>query len=121
MASPHILFILADDVGYADVGFTNMSRRATTPNLDSLATEGLVLERYYSHQICGPSRVSIQSGRLPIHASVGNEPFSLDGDADAAGMPLQFTSLGEKMRAGGYATHCTAAATRTRILPPAFD
>ena len=92
VAKPHVLFILADDVGYADVGFTSghmpsgSKNRASTPHLDALAQEGLVLARHYTHSICGPSRAAIQSGRLPIHSSVLNaEPDMVGDDGGAPG------------------------------------
>eukprot|EP01051_Picozoa_sp_SAG22_P024951 SAG22_NODE_7162_length_769_cov_2.664179_1_plen_135_part_01 len=51
---PHILLMLADDLGNYEVGFHNPL--ATTPHIDSLAAEGVVLERHYVYHMCGPTR-----------------------------------------------------------------
>ena len=62
---PHILFVLVDDLGWSDVGFHGSKIR--TPNIDSLATEGVILDNYYVQPICSPTRSALLSGRYPIH------------------------------------------------------
>ncbi|MBU2886376.1 sulfatase-like hydrolase/transferase [Gilvimarinus agarilyticus] len=62
---PNILLILADDLGYADVGF-NGSSDITTPSLDELANEGVTFSQaYVAHAFCGPSRAGLMTGRYP--------------------------------------------------------
>ena len=51
---PNIFFILADDLGYNDVGYHNSE--VISPNIDRLASEGIILERSYVQPICTPSR-----------------------------------------------------------------
>lgn len=58
---PHILFILADDQGYHDIGYHRSEIR--TPVLDSLAAQGVKLENYYIQPICTPSRSQLITGR----------------------------------------------------------
>ena len=71
--SPHILVVVVDDWGYANVGFRNPLAAAAgelvTPNIDALAASGLVLNRMYAHPFCAPSRCSLLSGRLPLHGT----------------------------------------------------
>ena len=64
-AKPNFLFILADDLGYMDVGFNNRKTFYETPNLDRLAASGMVFTDFYAAcQVCSPTRASIVTGRL---------------------------------------------------------
>ena len=55
-ARPNIVFILADDLGYGDVGF-NGQRLIKTPNIDRLAREGMIFNQFYAGtSVCAPSR-----------------------------------------------------------------
>ena len=62
---PHILFVVVDDLGWSDVGFHGS--KIQTPNIDKLASEGVVLDNYYVLPICTPTRSALMSGRYPIH------------------------------------------------------
>jgi len=117
-SKPHILMLLADDFGWANVGFhqhddgTPGSRQARaevhTPNIDALALGGVILDRHYAFKICSPSRSSFQSGRLAVHVNTGNTGVTSQNPADSvsgfAGIPVNMTGLGAKMKAGGYRT-----------------
>jgi len=61
---PHILYILADDLGFADVGFHGSDIR--TPNLDRLAAEGAELAQFYTQPLCTPTRAALMTGRYPL-------------------------------------------------------
>lgn len=62
-ARPHVLLILADDLGYADLGFTNCTD-IPTPNLDRLASDGIVCtDGHVSASVCAPSRAGLLTGR----------------------------------------------------------
>ena len=100
---PNILIILADDLGYADTGFTG-SNMVQTPNLDRLATNGVVLENgYVTHPYCGPSRSGLITGRY--QARFGNEtnftysPYDLH-----QGLPLTEKTFAERLKPVGYRT-----------------
>ncbi len=84
MKKPNIVFILADDLGYGDIGiFFQNSRYGNpqlpsihTPNIDALATQGGILTNHYAGApVCAPSRASLFSGRNQGQASVRNNQF----------------------------------------------
>ena len=65
---PHILFIVADDLGWSDVGFHGSVIK--TPNIDKLANEGVILDNYYVQPLCTPTRSALMTGRYPIHTGI---------------------------------------------------
>ena len=60
---PNIIFILTDDQGYADVGFTNPDTPFVTTNIDKLAENSIRLSNYYVHPTCTPTRAALMTGR----------------------------------------------------------
>ena len=63
---PNIIFILADDLGWADTTLYGHTSLYETPNLDRLAKRGMVFTRAYANSpLCSPTRVSIMTGQLP--------------------------------------------------------
>ena len=68
---PHILLVVADDFGWSDVGFHGS--KIQTPNIDQLASEGVILDNYYVMPICTPTRSALLTGMYPIHT--GELPF----------------------------------------------
>ena len=63
-ARPHILYILADDLGFADIGYRGSD--IATPNIDRLAAGGLKLEQFYTLPLCTPTRAALMTGRYPM-------------------------------------------------------
>src|SRR3954468_263702 len=61
---PNIVFLLADDLGYGDVGWHGGEIR--TPHLDRLAAAGAKLEQFYVQQVCSPTRAALLTGRYPM-------------------------------------------------------
>jgi arylsulfatase B len=110
---PHIIHILADDFGWADIGYhrTNESNPldVQTPHLDSLVKTGIELDRFYVYKICSPSRSSIQSGRNPIHVNVQNTPPEYRNKNDPIGgyqgIPTNMTGIASVLRRAQYKTH----------------
>jgi arylsulfatase A-like enzyme len=96
---PHILFILADDLGYADVGWRG--GKIETPVLDALAKQGTRLDAYYGLQLCSPSRAALLTGRHPMRYGMSSGVIHPD---QHVGMPLEEHTLAEWLRAGGYTT-----------------
>ena len=71
---PHILLIVADDLGWNDVSFHapvapdgTRSAQNPTPTLTKLAAEGAALNNYYVQPVCSPTRASLMTGRHVIH------------------------------------------------------
>src|SRR5437868_8162298 len=72
---PNILLILADDLGYSDIGC--YGGEINTPNLDALAAGGLRFTQFYNGARCCPTRASLLTGLYPHQAGVGD----MTGDA----------------------------------------
>ena len=66
---PNIVVIVADDLGWADVGFHG-NTQIDTPSLDRLAAEGVQLDRFYTTPICSPTRAALMTGRDPMRLGV---------------------------------------------------
>ena len=95
-ARPNIVFILADDLGWNDVGYHDSEIK--TPNIDSLAEDGLNLDRYYAFPMCSPTRAAFLTGRSPIRLGIVS-PIGPRG-----GLPLQEHLLSETLQSDGYQT-----------------
>ena len=67
---PNILLILSDDMGYSDLGC--MGGQAGTPNLDSLAKDGVLFTQFYNGARCCPTRASLLTGLYAHQAGVGH-------------------------------------------------
>ena len=107
----HVLFFLADDLGWADVDWhrePNYPEKAT-PRLDRLRSEGIELDRTYAFKYCAPSRAALLSGRHPVHVTVLNsDPGTRNlasNETGFAGIARSMTSLASLLRRAGYRTH----------------
>lgn len=99
---PNVVFVLADDLGYGELGCFGQ-QRIRTPNLDALAKDGMRLLRHYSGSpVCAPSRCVLMTGRHPGHAPVrDNREAQPEGQWPLpAGEPL----LPAVLHGSGYAT-----------------
>jgi arylsulfatase A-like enzyme len=96
---PNILYILADDMGYADAGF-NGCADIKTPNLDKLASSGAILRSFYVQPVCSPTRASLMTGRYVAHTGV----YSVVRPNAAWGLSLEERTLAQALREAGYAT-----------------
>ncbi len=100
---PNIILILADDLGYADVGFTGV-KDIRTPNIDRIAHEGVTFTNgYVSHPFCSPTRAGLMTGRYQQRFGHENNPAYEPMDPDI-GLPLSETLLPQYMRKAGYHT-----------------
>lgn len=98
---PNIIVIVADDLGWNDVGFHG-SNEVKTPNIDALAYDGQILNNYYVNPICSPSRSALMTGMYPIHTGLQHGVIGMGQDR---GIPLNFTLLPEFLHNLGYQSH----------------
>lgn len=102
-ASPNVMVIIADDLGYNDVGFQG-SKEIATPNLDALAARGLrCTNGYVSHSFCSPTRAGIMTGRYQHRFGHENNPAWLP-ESTSAGLSLNETTFPQLMKQAGYTT-----------------
>ncbi|MFM2143650.1 MAG: Arylsulfatase precursor, partial [Verrucomicrobiota bacterium] len=102
-ASPNVMVIIADDLGYNDVGFQG-SKEIATPNLDALAARGLrCTNGYVSHSFCSPTRAGIMTGRYQHRFGHENNPAWLP-ESTTAGLSLNETTFPQLMKHAGYTT-----------------
>lgn len=100
-AQPNIVVILADDLGYGDIG-VNGGEVIATPHIDALASRGVRLTQgYVSHPVCSPSRAGLMTGRYQQRHGWEFNPAGRDR---AAGMSTEERTLATAMRAAGYRT-----------------
>ncbi|XP_075724130.1 arylsulfatase J [Rhipicephalus microplus] len=98
---PHIIFILADDLGWADVSFHGSSQ-IPTPNIDALAADGVVLNNYYTHPICTASRAALMTGLYATRLGLQHIPIQ---PGEPFGLDLKYTLLPQHLKSLGYETH----------------
>src|SRR5215204_1227165 len=99
---PNIVFILADDLGWADVGWHG--EEIKTPHLDGLAAAGAKLEQFYVQPVCSPTRAALMTGRYPMRhgLQVGVvRPWA------RYGLPLEERTLAQALKGAGYETAIT--------------
>ena len=99
---PNILFILADDLGYADVSCYGR-RDLTTPNIDRIAAEGVRFTQAYANSaVCTASRVALITGRYQYRLAVGlEEPLSTPVPRKI-GLPADHPTLPSLLKKAGY-------------------
>ena len=96
-----IVVILADDLGYGDVGF-NGCLDIPTPNIDSVAANGaLCTNGYATHPFCSPSRAAIITGRYQQRFGYENQPM-IDASNPRLGLPLTELTLPQLLKPAGY-------------------
>ena len=121
MVKPHIVLALADDLGAAlsnrvchawaerrrhaldrfqRCGYHNPELR--TPTIDGLAATGIRLDSFYTHRLCGPSRASLLTGRMPYKLEASRTNFVEFWEE--SGTELEYMLLPEQLRRQGYAT-----------------
>ena len=98
-APPNIVFILADDLGYNDVGYHGSEIR--TPNIDRLAAAGARLEQFYVQQVCTPTRAALMTGRYPFRYGLQRHVIM---QASYYGLSLDERTLPAALKAAGYRT-----------------
>ena len=108
---PNLIFILADDLGYADLGCTGAmdayNRRAdVSPNLDALASRGVRFTRGYANSaVCSPTRFALITGRWQYRLrGAAEEPLPTLQDDKVLGLPPEHPTMPSLLREAGYRT-----------------
>ncbi|WP_182870339.1 sulfatase-like hydrolase/transferase [Rhodopirellula sp. JC639] len=102
---PNLIVIMADDMGYADAGFTG-ARDIQTPNLDKLAASGVVFRQgYANHPFCGPTRAALLSGRYQHRFGFETNP-AYDPANPIMGIDPDVTLFPKRLQQAGYVTGC---------------
>ncbi|MDF1751243.1 MAG: sulfatase-like hydrolase/transferase [Verrucomicrobiales bacterium] len=92
---PHIVLVMADDMGYGDAGYTGHPF-VKTPHLDAMAEAGVVFDRFYAGApVCSPTRASVMTGRHPFRGNVPNHGHYLRPDE---------ITIAEALKDSGYVT-----------------
>ncbi|MGI9456157.1 MAG: sulfatase-like hydrolase/transferase [Aeoliella sp.] len=98
---PNIVLIIADDLGYADVGF-NGCTDIPTPNIDRMAAEGVrCTNAYVTHPFCSPSRAGLLTGRYQQRFGHENNPTFLPNN-DQVGLPADQVTIADVLSSAGY-------------------
>lgn len=118
---PNVILIVADDLGWADLGYTG-STFYETPNLDAMAASGMIFtDAYAASPVCSPTRSSIMCGKTPAKTKntdwfgapqpgdpfpgwMGHKVRSLEPAAYVEHMPLEEITIAEALKRGGYKT-----------------
>ena len=101
---PNILLIVADDLGYADVGVQGC-KDIPTPNVDSLAKNGVrFTSGYVSCPVCSPSRAGLMTGRYQQRFGHEFNPGPAQAASPNFGLPLEETTLADRLKKLGYVT-----------------
>lgn len=95
-SKPNVIMLMADDLGYGDVGFTG-NKKIITPHLDAMAKHGVTFDHFYAAScLCTPTRASCLTGRSPFRQGI----FA----AHTAGMRHAEKTVAESLRSENYAT-----------------
>jgi arylsulfatase A-like enzyme len=97
---PHILYIVADDIGWKDLGFQG-SPDIKTPHLDQLAAEGARLQRFYVQPMCTPTRAALMTGRYPFRYGLQTIVIPSKG---TYGLATDEYTLPQTLKDAGYRT-----------------
>ena len=111
VTKPNVIFILVDDLGWNDLGYTG-SKFYESPNIDTLSNYSFQFTNAYSASpVCSPTRASIMTGKHPSRVNItdwipGNDPKDkpLLGPQDLDALPLEEITIAEELKSSGYNT-----------------
>ena len=99
---PNIIFIMADDLGNADLGYRG--GQIQSPNIDKIAKEGVRLEGFYGQQVCTPARAALMTGRYPMRYGLQTLVIF---PSHTYGLPTDERTLPQALKEAGYKTLMT--------------
>lgn len=111
---PNIIIILADDIGYSDIG--SFGGEINTPNLDRLAKNGVRFTQFYNTARCCPTRASLLTGLYPHQAGIGHMNWADNGYEGYRGnLNNRCVTIAEALRSHGYRTYMSGKWHVTRF------
>jgi arylsulfatase len=113
---PNIVLVMADDMGYSDVGWYGGEIR--TPTLDGLAAGGLSFSQFYNTARCCPTRASLMTGLYPHQAGVGHMMDDKGVDGYTGDLNDRCVTIAEVLRTAGYGTYMSGKWHVTRHKNP---
>lgn len=116
---PNILLIMADDVGYSDLGC--YGSEIETPNLDRLAASGVRFTQFYNTARCCPTRAALLTGLYPHQAGIGHMMEDRKLDGYRGNLNRNCVTIAEALRLSGYRTYMVGKWHVTRHLKPDAD
>ena len=107
---PNIILIMADDLGYAELGSYGQ-QKIQTPHIDKLAAGGMRFTQFYSGSaVCAPARCNLLTGRHGGHAYIRDNGEIKNSNSDRFGgqtpLPASMPNIAKTLKAAGYATGC---------------
>lgn len=106
---PNIIFIMADDMGYSDIGC--YGGEVQTPNIDQLAANGIKLHNFYNNARCCPTRASLLTGQYPHTVGMGNmvsgEKAKIQPGPYQGFLDDKYPTIAEELKKVGYNTYMT--------------
>jgi arylsulfatase A-like enzyme len=118
-ARPNIMVILADDLGFSDIGC--YGAEIQTPNIDALARNGIRFTQFYNTSRCCPTRASLLTGLYPHQAGVGHMMVDRGYDGYRSDLNHNCATIAEVLRAGGYRSYMCGKWHITRFDGPNDD
>ena len=98
---PNVVFIMGDDIGWANIGVYNQGIMAgRTPNLDQLASQGMRFTDYYAEASCTAGRANFITGELPIRTGL----TTVGQPGSPVGLPAEAVTIATALKSMGYAT-----------------
>ena len=98
---PNIVFIMADDIGWSNIGVYNQGMMAgRTPNLDQLASQGMRFTDYYAEASCTAGRANFITGEIPFRTGL----TTVGQAGSPQGMPDEAPTIATALKSMGYAT-----------------
>ena len=100
---PNIIIIMADDMGYSDIG--SYGGEVSTPTLDAMAAEGIRFTQFYNMARCCPTRASLLTGLYPHQAGVGHMDYDAGLPGYQGDLSQQSVTIAQVVKEAGYSTY----------------